>query len=97
MADTSPPSLVTLDLLASRVARLTDDMADLKLRVSGLEARFGALEARIGGIERRLDLLEDRTSRILSIVVRIAGCAEWAAVMKCRSLRPPQLPWQPEI
>ncbi len=72
MATTLPPSPVTLEFLAARVAGLIDDMADLKLRVSGWEARFGALEARIGGIERRLDLLEDRTSRILSIVVRIA-------------------------
>ena len=72
MATTSPPSPGPLEFLAARVAGLTDDMADLKLRVSGLEARFGALEARIGGIERRLDLLEGRISRILSIVVRIA-------------------------
>jgi hypothetical protein len=69
MATTSP---VTLEFLAARVAAVTDNMADLKLRVSGLETRFGVLEARIGGIERRLDLLDDRTSRILSIVVRIA-------------------------
>ena len=73
------PEAVTLEFLAARVAALTDDMHDIKLRMSALEnrfasleARFGALEARVGGIERRLDLIEERSSRMLAILVRLA-------------------------
>jgi hypothetical protein len=58
-------------------------MHDLELRFSALEARFGAFEARFSGFlaaidarfgsfERRFAVQEERTSRMLSILVRLA-------------------------
>jgi hypothetical protein len=41
------PEAVTLEFLAARVAALTDDMQDMKLRMSALENRFTGLEARL--------------------------------------------------
>ena len=51
---------------------LTAEVRDLQQRFDGLEARLGALEARFGAIERRFAVQEDRMSRMLSLVVRIA-------------------------
>jgi hypothetical protein len=63
-------------ILATRVAALTDRMHDLELRFSALEARFGAflaaIDARFGSFERRFAVQEERTSRMLSILVRLA-------------------------
>jgi hypothetical protein len=42
---------ITLELLAARVAGLTDEVHDLKLRFGMIEARFGALEARFSAFE----------------------------------------------
>jgi uncharacterized coiled-coil protein SlyX len=63
---------ITLEFLGNRVAALTDDMRDLKLRMTALEARFGAIEARLGGLEGRFDTQEQRMSAMLNILVRIA-------------------------
>jgi hypothetical protein len=77
---------VTLELLGARVLALTADVRDLQQRFSGLEARLGGIEARLGGIEARLGGIEGRVSgmetrfavqeermtRVLAFVVRIA-------------------------
>ena len=67
---------VSLEFLATRVAALTDRMQDLELRFSALEARFSgflaAIDARFDGFERRFGVQEERTSRMLAILVRLA-------------------------
>jgi hypothetical protein len=69
----------SLEFLAARVAALADRVHCLELRFSALEARFGALdgrldaiEIRLGGLEKRFTVQEERTSRILAILVRLA-------------------------
>ena len=74
---------ISLEFLAARVAALTDRMHDLELRFAALETRFGVLEARLGafvtaietrfdGLERRYAMQEERMSRMLAILVRMA-------------------------
>lgn len=70
---------ISLEFLAARVSALTDRMHDLELRFSALEARFGALEGRLDAIdirlsalERRFAVQEERTSRMLALLVRLA-------------------------
>jgi hypothetical protein len=67
MADT-----VTLEFLAARVAALTDELHDLKLRFGMIEARLGALEARFSALENRFAGQEERMTRMLAILVRLA-------------------------
>ena len=54
-------------------------MHDLELRFSALEAGFSALEGRLdsidtrlGALERRFAVQEERASRMLAILVRLA-------------------------
>jgi hypothetical protein len=63
---------ITLELLGARLIALTAEVRDLQQRFDGLEARLGALEARFGAIERRFAVQEDRMSRMLALIVRIA-------------------------
>lgn len=74
MADT-----ITLEFLAGRVAVLSDEVHDLKLRfgmmethLSALETRFGALEARFSALETRFAGQEERMTRMLAILVHLA-------------------------
>jgi hypothetical protein len=67
MADT-----ITLEFLAARVAVLTDEVHDLKLRFGMMEARLGALEARFSALENRFAGQEERMTRMLAILVRLA-------------------------
>lgn len=74
MADT-----ITLEFLAARVAVLTDEVHDLKLRFGMIEARLAALETRFGGLEARFSAFEnrfagqeERMTRMLAILVRLA-------------------------
>jgi len=46
--------------LDQKLDRLIDDVADLKLRVSGVEAEIGRLRIDIAGVNSRLDRLERR-------------------------------------
>jgi len=70
---------ISLELLGARVARLTDqvhdlklEVADLKIRFTSLEGRFSALETRFANFEQRFSIQEDRMSRMLAILVRLA-------------------------
>jgi hypothetical protein len=70
---------INLETLGVRVATLTDQVddpklkvADLKIRFTTFEARFSALESRFARFEQRFSIQEDRISRILAISVRIA-------------------------
>jgi hypothetical protein len=63
---------ITLELLGARLIALTAEVRDVQQRFDGLEARLGALEARFGAIERRFAVQEDRMSRMLALIVRIA-------------------------
>jgi hypothetical protein len=69
----------TLELLGARLLTLTADVRDLQLRFGGMEtrlgaieARFSALEARFTSFEGRFGVQEERMSRLLALVVRIA-------------------------
>ena len=73
-----PP--ITLDFLGARVAALTDEMRDVRQRLSLIEHRFGALEARLGALEGRFTSLEgrfaaqeQRQSQMLAIIIRLAA------------------------
>ena len=74
---------ITLDLLGSRLMALTAEVRDLQQRFTGLEASFSGLEARFDGfvvafdgrisaLERRYAVQEERQTRMLSLLVRIA-------------------------
>lgn len=70
---------VTLEFLAARVAALTDEVHDMKLRfgmlearLAALETRFSALEARFSAFENRFAGQEERMTRMLAILVRLA-------------------------
>ena len=77
---------ITLEFLATRVAVLTDEVHDLKLRFGmmetwfgaletrfrALETRFSALEARFSAFENRFAGQEERMTRMLAILVRLA-------------------------
>jgi hypothetical protein len=70
---------ITLELPGARVLALTADARDLQQRFSGLEARLTGVEARLGGIEGRISgvetrfaVQEERMTRVLALVVRIA-------------------------
>jgi hypothetical protein len=67
MADT-----ITLEFLAARVAVLTDEVHDLKLRFGMMEARLVALEARFSALENRFAGQEERMTRMLAILVSLA-------------------------
>ncbi|MDQ4135427.1 MAG: hypothetical protein M3158_04530 [Pseudomonadota bacterium] len=65
---TEPDNIVLIYLrrIDEKVDRLTDDMRDLKVRMTGVEEnlagvqrRIDRLEMRLERIERRLDLVED--------------------------------------
>ena len=63
---------ITLELVGARLMALTADVRDLQQRFDGLEARLGALEGRFGAMERGFAVQEERMSRMLSLIVRIA-------------------------
>jgi hypothetical protein len=70
---------VTLDLVGARLLALTADVRDLQQRVGGLETRLGALEARFSALEARFTsfegrfgVQEERITRLLALVVRVA-------------------------
>jgi len=78
---------ITLEFLASRVAALTDQVRDLGLRFAALEARVGSIEdrtaalsttveIRFDALDRRFAAQEERTSRMLAILTRIAARIE---------------------
>jgi hypothetical protein len=73
-----PP--ITLDFLGARIAALTDEVCDVRQRLSliehrfdALEARLGALEARFTGLEGRFAAQEQRQNQMLAIIVRLAA------------------------
>jgi chromosome segregation ATPase len=77
---------INLEWLGDRVMTMSAELRDMQSRFRALEARFGtlesrftAMEARLGGIEShlgtidiRIDGLEERQSRMLTLLVRIA-------------------------
>ena len=63
---------ITLELLGARLLALTADVRDLQLRFAGMETRFGAIEARFSSLEARFAVQEERMTRLLALVVRIA-------------------------
>ena len=63
---------ITLELVGARLMALTADVRDLQQRFDGLEARLGALEGRFGAMERGFAVQEERMSRMLPLIVRIA-------------------------
>jgi hypothetical protein len=71
MADLDPTP-ITLEFLGARVAALTADVHDLKLQLAGFGLRLGALEGRFAALEGRFGLQEERLTRVLALVVRIA-------------------------
>jgi hypothetical protein len=69
----------SLELLAARVAVLTDGINGLELRmrrveieIRELKTRFGALEARFESFDQRFGIQGERMSRMLAILVRMA-------------------------
>jgi hypothetical protein len=69
----------SLELLAARVAVLTDGINGLELRMRRVEIEFGELKTRFGALETRFQSLgqrfgiqEKRMSRMLAILVRMA-------------------------
>jgi len=70
---------ITLELVGARLLALTADVRDLPQRFAGMEVRLGALEtrfsstkARMGALEGRFGVLEERITRLIALVVRIA-------------------------
>ena len=63
---------IDVQLLGAQVAKLIDDVRDLKLRFTALEARLGGIEARFAAMETRFSVQEDRMSAMLAILVRLA-------------------------
>lgn len=77
---------VSFELIGTRLLTMSAEVRDMQLRFRALEARFStlesrftAMEARLGGIEShlgtidtRIDGLEERQTRMLSLLVRIA-------------------------
>ncbi|MGE0257590.1 MAG: hypothetical protein AB7T18_02440 [Alphaproteobacteria bacterium] len=70
---------ITLELLGARLLALTADVRDLQQRFAGMEMRLGALETRFSGLEARFTGLEgrfavqeERMTRLIALVVRIA-------------------------
>jgi hypothetical protein len=63
---------VTLDLVGARLLALTADVGDLQLRFAGMETRLGAIEARFSSLEARFAIQEERMTRLIAPVVRIA-------------------------
>ena len=70
---------VTLDLVGARLLAMNTELRDLQQRVTGLETRLGALEARFSALEARFtsfegrfSVQEERMTRLLALVVRIA-------------------------
>lgn len=75
---------VTLEFLGRQMLALTSDVRDMQQRVTVLEARFGAMETRLtalalsiesrfDAVEKRLAAQEERQSRMLDLMVRIAS------------------------
>ncbi|MGH7040204.1 MAG: hypothetical protein ACREFK_03665 [Stellaceae bacterium] len=70
---------ITLELLGARMMALTADMKDVQLRLTALESRFSALETTVNGfgsrlaaLETRFAVQEERMTRMLAFIVRIA-------------------------
>ncbi|MGH7098205.1 MAG: hypothetical protein ACREE4_11180 [Stellaceae bacterium] len=67
---------ITLELLGARTLAITAELRDLQHRFDAVEARLSALETIVtthfGSVERRLATLEERMTRMLALVVRIA-------------------------
>jgi hypothetical protein len=63
---------ITLELVGARLTSLTANVRDLQQRFDGVETRLGALEARFGAVERCFAVQEERMSRMLALIVRIA-------------------------
>ncbi len=63
---------ITLELLGARLLALTADLRDLQLRFAGMETRLGAIEARFSSLEAHFAVQEERMTRLLALVVRIA-------------------------
>ena len=74
---------VTLELLGSRTLAMGAELRDLQLRFGALESRFAALEAtvnsRFGALESRFAAQEERMSRLIALVVRVAERLDGAA------------------
>ena len=77
---------INLEWLGNRVMTMSAELHDMQLRFRALEARFSSLESRftameaqLGGIEShlgtidtRIYALDERQSRMLALLVRIA-------------------------
>jgi peptidoglycan hydrolase CwlO-like protein len=51
---------------------VTAEVRDLQQRYTGIELRLDALEARIGAIEGRLAAQDERITRMLALLIRLA-------------------------
>ncbi len=50
--------------LDQRLARMEDDMSDVKLRLTATEEHLGSLMISVAGVNARLDKLDSRVQRI---------------------------------
>jgi hypothetical protein len=63
---------IGLELLGTRVLTLTDRVHGLELEIRDLKIRFTAIEARFSAFGQRFSVQEERMSRMLAILVRLA-------------------------
>ena len=56
--------LEQLRLIRAKIETISDDIADLKIRMSATERHLGEMQMQLGGLNARMDRFDERLGRV---------------------------------